>query len=181
MHQTALTLDAIEHRMELHRQASQDALTGLANRAWFMRQLEARSAGYDGTATAVLFLDLDGFKAVNDSYGHAAGDELLTVVAARISAELPADCLVGRLGGDEFAMLVPVADGAGASRLLADRIEAAIRVPVPLRCGAVVSVGASVGVQVVHGRFDPDQALHAADSAMYDVKSSHRASRSALA
>ncbi|WP_433304068.1 diguanylate cyclase domain-containing protein [Actinoplanes sp. CA-030573] len=181
MQQTALSSSAIEQRTELHRQASYDALTGLANRAGFMRELQARSAASRPAATAALFIDLDGFKAVNDHHGHAAGDEVLTHVAARLTARVPSDCTVGRLGGDEFAVLAPATPPEEHIHLLAARLQAAISEPIFLRCGTSVRVGASIGVHVAQAPFDPDHLLHEADSAMYAVKSLHRGDRPAEA
>ena len=175
MRQTALAVNALAHRAELHRQASQDAVTGLANRTEFMRRLTGDAAAPGTGATAVLFIDLDGFKAVNDRHGHAAGDELLTIVAGRLAASVRPDDTVARLGGDEFAVLVPDVASEREATALADRLEATLREPALLDGGAIVHVGASIGVHVAARPYVADQLLQLADTAMYRVKADHHA------
>ena len=163
-------LDAI--RRQLQRQADHDPLTGLPNR----ERLASYAGELDGRPLAVLLLDLDGFKAVNDTLGHAAGDELLRVVAGRLTAELRAGDLAGRIGGDEFVVLLADADRATADGLAA-RLRTEIRRPLEL-LGRPVSVGVSIGVA---GRPAGDgtglEALSAiADAAMYEQKSTRNRS-----
>ncbi|GHE08069.1 hypothetical protein GCM10011381_07220 [Klenkia taihuensis] len=161
---------------ELAHQAFHDGLTGLANRALFDDRVGhtlARS-GRTGTDPAVLSLDLDGFKTVNDTLGHPAGDELLRQVAARLSAQVrPADT-VARLGGDEFAVLVEPgpADTGESHRALADRLVAAVGAAYDL-AGRTVHVGASVGLVVADPDAGPTAAslLRDADTALYRAKS----------
>jgi diguanylate cyclase (GGDEF)-like protein len=139
--------------------AMHDPLTGLANRRAFEEQLGA--AVVTGTAT-VLLLDLNGFKAVNDRFGHAVGDELLAAVATRISGEIPAGAIAARMGGDEFAVLLPTDVGDD----LAARIRAAIHHPIHAG-GQDLLVGASIGIA---GGSDPVEVLRRADVAMYAAK-----------
>lgn len=153
----------------LRHQAHHDALTGLANRTRFTELVEdAASAG--DTAACVLFVDLDDFKTVNDSLGHAVGDELLIAVAGRLSASLPAEATPARLGGDEFAVLVrPTADDLGpvgvALRLLHE-----LRVPFDIN-GWEIVVTASIGIAAIGGESTTAEVvLRNADMAMYLAK-----------
>jgi diguanylate cyclase (GGDEF)-like protein/PAS domain S-box-containing protein len=150
--------------------AYHDALTGLPNRRMLLDQLErllTLSARHGTPVSAVVF-DLDGFKAVNDTYGHAAGDELLQLLSERLQRELRSSDQLARLGGDEFAVLVDHHDDVTA---LADRLLRLIAQPVELRA-ATVAVGASIGISSCVGRLDPARLLHEADTAMYEVKAS---------
>ena len=155
----------------LTEQAVRDPLTGLANRALFEERLrgalsrDARSGG----ATGVLFLDLDGFKDVNDRYGHAVGDAVLRVVADRLrSAVRPADT-VARLGGDEFVVLVDGATDAGMATLV-HRLTHAVEEPLHVR-GIDLQVGVSVGQALAsEGAADPAGLVSLADAQMYDAK-----------
>ncbi len=149
----------------LRRQARTDALTGLANRT----ALEDRLAdGLVPGETAVLFCDLDGFKAVNDSKGHHVGDQALVAVAQRIAACVRQDDLVARLGGDEF---VVVADGLSTMTLveLADRIRASVAHPLYVE-GEQVCITASIGVVVAAAGEEPQSVVRRADALMYRVK-----------
>ncbi|GAA4585483.1 diguanylate cyclase (GGDEF)-like protein [Actinoplanes octamycinicus] len=159
-------------RRELQHQATHDSLTGLPNRA----QLAERAARSDGDGLAVLLLDLNGFKQVNDTYGHAAGDELLHQVALRLSAVIGSGDLVGRLGGDEFLVLLPDAGPERAAQV-ADRIRELIRRPVRIGDGREVTVGVSVGqaVRPVGGTAGLDTLTAEADAAMYREKHTRRA------
>ncbi len=162
---------------ELRRQATTDPLTGLLNRAAFNERLAAATALVDASATpAVLFVDVDDFKAVNDTLGHGAGDELLLAVAARLSEGVRGEDVVARLGGDEFALLLP---GADAERLreVADRLLAAVRTPLDID-GHPVSVSASIGGALAGPGCDAERLLHRADTAMYTAK---RAGKNACA
>lgn len=151
-------------------QASVDALTGLANRKAGLAALDAalsrRSAEHG--QLAVMFLDLDGFKRVNDSWGHGAGDELLALVARRLRAALrPAD-QPARYGGDEFLVVCPDL-GPPAATALAERLVAAVGASYRLT-DRDVAVGASVGVAVTAGPVPAADLLTAADQAMYEAK-----------
>ena len=138
-----------ELKEELHHQAYTDALTQLPNRLLFTQRLDETLAE-ERTARgshAVLFLDLDRFKVVNDSWGHAAGDELLVQVADRIRAAVRPQDTAARLGGDEFAVLVRETDAAGALRA-ARRLIDVINAPIALSSGQQAAVHASVGIAV---------------------------------
>jgi diguanylate cyclase (GGDEF)-like protein len=149
-----------------------DSLTGLPNRALMMDRLEHafRHRIRASTISAVFFLDLDGFKAVNDTYGHQCGDELLVAVAQRLTAVLrPGDSL-GRLGGDEFVVLCEDLDGSGQADLISRRFETALELPFLLSVGPVRTT-ASIGIAFTgRGNESADQLLHAADLAMYRAK-----------
>jgi diguanylate cyclase (GGDEF)-like protein/PAS domain S-box-containing protein len=175
----ALALQQRDQKVQLERAARHDRLTGLANRARFFGALiDTLETAAPGSA-AVLYLDLDGFKAVNDTHGHAAGDIVLAEVALRLSAEAgPAD-LVARIGGDELAVLCPAVTGIDAVGQLAERLIEAVSRPIDLgsqgAAGDVVAIGTSIGVVVVD---DPssgaDVIIDAADRAMYEAKQSGR-------
>ena len=150
--------------VEAIEQAHRDAVTGLPNRLLFLERLGSELAA--GARIAVLFLDLDRFKAVNDTLGHAAGDELLRRVAGRIAACVRAVDLVARFGGDEFAVLL---DDAAAAEAVAERIIAAVQRVVALE-GGDVFVGATVGVAYADGAPDAETLLRNADIAMYRAK-----------
>jgi len=156
---------------KLHHRAYHDNLTGLANRAQFLERVaEALARGRrTGRPPSVVIIDLDGFKPVNDAYGHRAGDTLLRELGLRLSGCVREVDLVARLGGDEFAILLEAA-GADHIAALLDRVTAAVRQPV--RLGPVeVSVSASVGAAT---GADPgeewESLVHRADLAMYAHK-----------
>lgn len=152
-------------------QARHDVLTGLPNRALVLERLTAMlsRAERHGGLVAVMFIDLDGFKRVNDTQGHQAGDQLLLNVAQRLRDAARAHDLVGRLGGDEF---VVVADVATADDLpgLSARLVEALDEPFPIHGGAAVRVSASVGVAADDGGRMADEVLRMADDAMYVAK-----------
>ncbi|MBG0563745.1 GGDEF domain-containing protein [Actinoplanes aureus] len=158
---------------QLAYQARHDPLTGLANRAVLTTELE-RVMPRRSAPVAVLYLDLDGFKQVNDSHGHEAGDLVLATVAQRLSAAVRDTDLVVRLGGDEFVLLCPNLPQAEAVRL-AERVLAGVAQPIPFR-GEVLDVGASVGI-AAYGPDAPAQdgdVLRTADMAMYEAKKQGR-------
>jgi diguanylate cyclase (GGDEF)-like protein len=164
--QKARLLDTVRH------QASHDALTGLPNRTLFLDRLEAAlDTAREGTRLAVLFCDLDRFKEINDTLGHAAGDELLRQVAARLRSALRPGDTVGRLSGDEFAMIMPALVEATDATGLAQRVAGCFDEPFRLE-GTDVAVGTSVGVAVHSGGPDQsaEQLLREADAAMYRHK-----------
>ena len=171
-----------DQKVQLERAARHDRLTGLANRARFFAAVsETLTTARPGSA-AILYLDLDGFKAVNDTHGHAAGDTVLAVVAQRLSALVgPAD-LVARIGGDELAVLCPDLAPDDPPGRLAEQLIAAVSQPIELAPYGhdrsprnVVVVGLSIGVAVIA---DPssgvDLIVDAADRAMYEAKQAGR-------
>jgi diguanylate cyclase (GGDEF)-like protein/PAS domain S-box-containing protein len=164
-----------EYQSRIERQARQDDLTGLANRAMLRERLQeaVRIAGEGSTRFALVFVDLDRFKYINDSLGHHAGDELLCVTAERLLGCSPADTTVARVGGDEFVLLVPGADEV-AARALTREILRTTSETWHFK-GSEFRVNSSVGVALYpdHGR-DPDTLLKNADAAMYLAKEQGR-------
>jgi len=159
---------------ELVRQAYHDGLTGLANRSLFRDRLEqalARSSRTGGTV-AVLILDLDGFKQVNDSLGHDAGDQLLRVVADRVTETVRATDTVARFGGDEFAVLLDQTDEALAVSV-ARRALARLAEPAVV-AGRELEVAASIGIALQSGEGAGDELVRDADVAMYAAKDAGR-------
>jgi diguanylate cyclase (GGDEF)-like protein len=158
--------------VEAMQEAFHDSLTGLPNRALFLDRLQHALdvAARRETDLCVLFVDLDRFKAVNDSIGHAAGDELLRAAAARLSECTRAADTAARFGGDEFAVLLED-DGCGVQPdAVADRIIAAMRRPFDVE-GKEVFIGATVGIAHAHdASLGPDELLRNADLAMYRAK-----------
>jgi len=163
---------------QVERLSNFDPLTALPNRMCVQARLEQAllRARRHETAIALMVIDLDGFKTVNDSMGHPAGDELLVCVAARLQARLRADDLLGRLGGDEFLVMLEgcgaPADVATLARDLLDTLAA----PVPLSCGKDVYVTASIGISLhpMDGSQDSVELLRDADAAMYRAKTQGR-------
>jgi diguanylate cyclase (GGDEF)-like protein/PAS domain S-box-containing protein len=156
---------------ELTHQAFHDALTGLANRKLYADRLEhalARSAR-DGSVVGVLFIDLDDFKVVNDTLGHAVGDHLLIAVAERISGALRADDTAARLGGDEFAALIENVQDPGAVEETASRILAALAEPIQVDDHTLYAA-ASIGITTTPEADNADELLRQADLALYVAK-----------
>jgi diguanylate cyclase (GGDEF)-like protein len=158
----------------LREQAYTDALTGLPNRKAFTERLHEKLSSTTDARLGVLFVDLDDFKLVNDSLGHAAGDELLRVVAARLRSATRGCDIVARLGGDEFAVALDCSDdtGVAAAVAVAERTLAALQEPVSIE-GTTVNVSASIGVAMSSAEPDADAAdalLRNADFSMYLAK-----------
>jgi diguanylate cyclase (GGDEF)-like protein len=155
--------------------AHHDDLTGLPNRSQLRERLSyvIPLASPDGSA-ALLYVDLDRFKQANDTHGHRVGDDVLRLVAARLSAALRPGDLAARLGGDEFAVLLRDANAIDAARAAAGRIVDTMRMPFEI--GAVsVHLGASVGIVVIdHGVGSVDEVIEKADQALYAAKSAGR-------
>lgn len=160
----------VEHA-KLRYLALHDPLTGLANRTLLLDRLEhaLQRAGRRPETIAVLYLDLNGFKEINDSHGHHVGDQVLVEVGLRLLSLVRASDTVARLGGDEYVILCEQIDGGQAELTrLAERVRAAVARPLPACPGQRVSV--SVGTVLAAPGFDTDAMLRAADAAMYDVK-----------
>jgi diguanylate cyclase (GGDEF)-like protein/PAS domain S-box-containing protein len=167
-----------EAELAMQHMAYHDTLTGLPNRAMFEDHLDlavARARRHD-RSVAVLFMDLDGFKEVNDSLGHAAGDELLCVVSDRLRVATRDTDLVARLGGDEFlVLLADLPDDRGSSaqgvvQAVASRVESAVGEPISLR-GHMVVTTISVGSSLFpHEARDVESLMSRADAAMYEQK-----------
>jgi diguanylate cyclase (GGDEF)-like protein len=174
--QVALALERAGLAAELARRASVDPLTGLANRALFSQRLREALArlGAPGGTPALLLLDLDDFKTINDSLGHSHGDEVLIVVAERLRACLDQEDLAARLGGDEFAVLLPQVGDEAEAVAVGERLAASLRSPV-IVSGREVLARASVGVRLARGGDeDPERLLRDADMAMYAAKTAGR-------
>ncbi|AWK85959.1 hypothetical protein DEW08_06520 [Azospirillum thermophilum] len=165
--------EAEAERERARHAANHDPLTGLPNRAYLSERLSAlaEAAAPDGVRQAVMLLDLDDFKAVNDTLGHPAGDELLRIVADRLRSCLRDGDFVARLGGDEFAVLVRTVCGpACGTRALAERIVAVVGRDVVV-AGRPVRVGCSLGVSVWQAAdLEPEEAIRQADVALYQAK-----------
>jgi diguanylate cyclase (GGDEF)-like protein/PAS domain S-box-containing protein len=171
--QRKLAEAALRAQAELNEhQALHDALTGLANRTLFADRTEQalRLAGRSGGRGALLMMDLDRFKEVNDSLGHAAGDELLLEVGRRLATVVRASDTVARLGGDEFGLLLPDIDVPTDVIAVVERIRAAMDDPIAVQ-GLPLSVEASIGIAVFpDDGDDADTLLRRADVAMYEAK-----------
>ncbi|MFZ1785172.1 MAG: GGDEF domain-containing protein [Ferruginibacter sp.] len=157
---------------ELRHQALHDKLTGLPNRALFWERLSHRMsmAARRPTGFAVLFLDLDDFKTVNDTLGHAAGDQLLVDVAAQLRAELRAGDTAARVGGDEFIVLLDEVVSAESALIIAHRLAEALRTRLEVGADQRITM-ASIGLAMGPGDFvTADAMVAAADTAMYDAK-----------
>jgi diguanylate cyclase (GGDEF)-like protein/PAS domain S-box-containing protein len=155
----------------LAERAVRDPLTGLANRSLLEERLRAVLArdGRTGDTSGILFLDLDGFKAVNDEHGHAVGDAVLRQVAGRLTATVRPSDTLARIGGDEFVVLVEGATSDGVEAL-ADRLRAAVNEPIAVG-NLTLTVGVSVGMAMSQaGGTDPGTLLARADRGMYAQK-----------
>ncbi|WPC30150.1 diguanylate cyclase [Pseudomonas moraviensis] len=157
----------------LAHQATHDSLTGLPNRAFFEGRLirALRNGKKHDERIAVLFLDSDRFKGINDNFGHASGDAVLVAIANRVRAQLREDDLVARLGGDEFAVLLAPLHTVEDAEHIADKILASMDMPITLPGDTSVVTSLSIGIAVYpdHGA-TPGTLLNAADAAMYQAK-----------
>ena len=171
--QATNALDKAELLDRVRWQATSDALTGIANRRVLAERLEEIVVRPEiDVPAALLFIDLDGFKAVNDRLGHAAGDELLRTVAARLRRSVRTDDLVARLGGDEFTVLLDAVRGQEDALQIAEAIRADVAQPV-LVLDQVVDLDCSIGIILIRpGIQSAGEVLHAADAAMYGAKRS---------
>jgi diguanylate cyclase (GGDEF)-like protein len=162
------------HAEQTIRQLSlRDPLTGLANRR-FMHENEKHliaGAKRSGKQMAVLAVDLDDFKAVNDRFGHAAGDEVIVTSAERMKQLLRESDVIARFGGDEFVIVLGQVDDAAAAREVARRVVACLSQPIPLAGGGTAQIGASVGIALYCAGADTlDDLLKQADAALYTAK-----------
>ena len=165
------------HEQRVETMAYQDALTGLPNRFLLQRLLERALAARKrlGHELAVSFIDLDGFKPINDEHGHEAGDGVLRAVGERLQESLRGDDIVARLGGDEFVVVLTHLNGAGAVRDTLQRLLECLRGPIKLASGAVVRVSASLGVALCPSNGESSALLlRRADEAMYAAKGAGR-------
>lgn len=161
-----------DNRRQLEYQATHDPLTGLANRSLILSQLtRALAASAEQPVTTVMFVDLDNFKTINDSLGHAIGDNVLQIVAQRLQRALRAEDVVGRFGGDEFLVLLSGHGRSADLETLIARLRSIMSEPIVAR-GHRVEVGASVGVtEIAPGDIrTPEAVVHDADLAMYQAK-----------
>lgn len=173
-----VALDLRHTEEKLRRAALHDPLTGLPNRALFTEQLQrsvTRAQHHTHYHFGVLFLDLDGFKEVNDSLGHAVGDEVLVAVAGRISRAVRANDLAARLGGDEFVVLLDGMSSTADATQVAERLSRALVEPLAV-AGTIVRVGVSIGIATSEGvPGSADDVMRDADAAMYRVKQARAA------
>ena len=142
------TINALRTRQrQLEERANHDALTGLANRALLQDRFACavERAKRSGEAFALLVIDLDGFKAVNDTFGHAAGDEVLLTVSKRLSAALRTCDSAARVGGDEFVVIIESVNHTGVVASIIEKLRSAVSEVISVKSGAVVTIGASVG------------------------------------
>jgi diguanylate cyclase (GGDEF)-like protein/PAS domain S-box-containing protein len=166
--------DVRQAREAMRYQATRDPMTGLPNRAGFQEGVSSIVAHPPraGRRLAVLFLDMDDLKTVNDEYGHAAGDRVLVTCARRIRSLLRADDLLARFGGDEFvALLTGIRDPSDA-RLVSEQVHTVVRAPIPLEDGGEVNVSLSIGVAMVEPGEPAEEAIRRADKGMYRAKES---------
>lgn len=161
-------------RIRLDREAREDPLTGLINRTELLHQLGALDPQTDGPHIAVIFLDLDGFKLVNDTRGHQVGDELLVAVARRIRGAVRPEDSLARIGGDEFVVLCPRLKDPQDVRAVAERVRATLDHPVSVH-GRAHRISMSLGVSLARAdAIDPADLLRQADMAMYRAKDAGR-------
>jgi diguanylate cyclase (GGDEF)-like protein len=161
-------------KAELARRAFYDPLTQIANRSLFIDTVATslKQLASSQRPIAVMFIDLDGFKEINDTFGHAVGDRVLSAVAARLRVQVRKLDLAARIGGDEFGMLLDGMRHFSDAAVVADRIIETLRRPIPMG-DAMITIGASVGVAVVEDAADapePEELMRRADMAMYLAK-----------
>jgi diguanylate cyclase (GGDEF)-like protein len=169
---TASALDKAVLHEDVQEQATRDALTGLTNRRAFEAELASNAIGRRSDDTSgVMFLDLDGFKQINDEHGHKAGDEVLIETAKRLLRSVRDSDTVARLGGDEFTVLLRGVHNNDEAIVIAERILAAMREPMRLSAGVDVQTTPSLGIALASDNHtDPNELLKSADAAMYEAK-----------
>jgi diguanylate cyclase (GGDEF)-like protein len=154
---------------ELMRQAYHDELTGLPNRALFQQRLRGRSLSGAPPLSAVLFIDLDGFKAANDAHGHLVGDRLLVTVAQRLAEVVRTTDTLARFGGDEFTILLHRISSPDEASDIAQRVLTSLSQPVMIE-GTRLCISASIGIAVGNPTVSGETMLERADAAMYEAK-----------
>jgi diguanylate cyclase (GGDEF)-like protein/PAS domain S-box-containing protein len=163
-----------QKRAEAHAiaMAERDPLTGLLNRRGIEHRLgDALAALRDGSGLALMVIDLDGFKQVNDSMGHDAGDRVLVAVAQQLEAVVRRTDLVARIGGDEFVVVLCALESADTARFIASKIVSTVALPIEFDEGQSARIGASVGIAYTDAPSDaPDRLMRRADEAMYEAK-----------
>ncbi|MEQ1667659.1 MAG: diguanylate cyclase, partial [Sulfuriferula sp.] len=163
----------LQEQLQHQHLANHDALTGLANRRGLQQHINGsfeRALRYD-TLVALVVMDLDNFKPVNDTYGHAAGDELLRLLAQRLHDTLRKTDFIARLGGDEFVLVFEALDNITQLELLLDKLSAVISVPFQLAADINTSIGASMGITIFpFDDADADILIRHADQALYHIK-----------
>lgn len=176
-HLLAVGMDVTEQRKEklhLENLAHRDALTDLHNRAFFEHRLPAdiERAKHEEIGLALFYIDLDGFKPVNDHFGHEAGDLVLREVAARLRRGLRQNDIVCRIGGDEFAVILPGVSSSDDARMIAEQMIDRISQPYDIK-GKTPSLGASIGIALLNkDAYSPQDMVRKADAAMYCAKNS---------
>ena len=177
-HFVAVKEDVTEKRElmgRLEQMAQFDMLTSLPNRRMFMDRLtqSVELARRNSNRFGLLFVDLDGFKRINDTYGHEAGDRVLKTVAARLAICIRLSDTAGRIGGDEFTVILGTLNRFEDAGQVADKIISALRRPITLPNGVIERIGSSIGISVYPDNAeDGDRLLAAADNAMYEAKRS---------
>ena len=159
-----------EAERQIVHQATHDGLTGLLNRTAFLAELNASIRA--GRTPTLIFLDLNGFKIINDLHGHDRGDEILQVIGERLAGALRGGDLAGRFGGDEFVLMAHDLTDPGAANAYLARIMSLFGYPVICRGGSTHAIGVSVGVAHSTPEDDPDGLIRRADHAMYEAKRS---------
>ena len=163
--------DQVAAEQELERRARWDSVTGLLNRAELLERLESRltRGGRRATGLALAYCDLDGFKSVNDQFGHATGDQVLAALAGRIRESVRGDDLVARIGGDEILIVLDGVDTLADAVTVAETVRSEVRVPVETDEGPM-SATISIGVVLARPDEPMDSLLARADQAMYQAK-----------
>lgn len=167
-----LVRDLANREHELRHQADHDALTGLANRGYLQRAIDVRLAAKNRNPCALLFIDVDDLKPINDLHGHAGGDAVLGAVAARLCESVRGGDLVARIGGDEFMILLPDLTTAAKAMEVAERIVVSMATPLAIVGGQTIEVSVSIGIATADGDSEllGEELIRRADTAMYAAK-----------
>ena len=168
--------ERVEQHRRLERQASRDPLTDLPNRATLFERMSEASAAIGSDPDqhlALLFIDLDRFKVINDALGHSVGDQLLRAISRRVRTAVRPGDVVSRFGGDEFVVLCEGVESIDAATAVASRVESTLQAPFRVE-GHDIHVGVSIGIAVAREPADAEEILRNADTAMYRAKSDGR-------